>query len=107
MAGSSRGPRGAKGARGVKGPRGETGSRGLKGPRGYTGPIGLRGRVGKPGTKGPDGVVGPIRKDDVLEIVMTHFDDVYAQMEIQMKRMADIQRQVDELIAKRDRKRST
>jgi hypothetical protein len=38
---------------------------------------------------------------------MTHFDDVYAQMEIQMKRMADIQRQVDELIAKRDRKRST
>jgi hypothetical protein len=30
---------------------------------------------------------------------MTHFDDVYQQLNIQMKRMAQIQQQVDVLIA--------
>jgi hypothetical protein len=33
-------------------------------------------------------------------MVMTHFDDVYQQLNIQMKRMAQIQQQVDVLIAK-------
>jgi hypothetical protein len=31
---------------------------------------------------------------------MTHFDDVYQQLNIQMKRMAQIQQQVDVLVAK-------
>jgi hypothetical protein len=35
----------------------------------------------------------------VLDMVMTHFDDVYAQLNIQMKRMAQIQQQVDLLAA--------
>jgi hypothetical protein len=33
-------------------------------------------------------------------MVMTHFDDVYQQLNIQMKRIAQIQQQVDVLIAK-------
>jgi hypothetical protein len=32
-------------------------------------------------------------------MVMTHFDDVYQQLNIQMKRMAQIQAQVDVLVA--------
>jgi hypothetical protein len=36
----------------------------------------------------------------VLDMVMTHFDDVYQQLNIQMKRMAQIQQQVDLLTAR-------
>jgi hypothetical protein len=64
-----------------------------------TGPIGRRGLVGKPGTRGPVGVTGPAHKDDVLDKVMTHFDDVYRQLDIQMKRMGQIQAQLDMLAA--------
>jgi hypothetical protein len=32
-------------------------------------------------------------------MVMTHFDDVYQQLNIQMKRMAQLQQQVDVLVA--------
>ena len=84
-------PRGLKGKRGAKG---------AQGPRGMTGPIGRRGKLGKPGTRGPRGVTGPLHKDNVLNLVMKHFDDVYHQLNIQMKRMAQIQLQVDRLIAK-------
>jgi hypothetical protein len=85
-----------KGPHRNQGPRGR---RGPKGPRGETGPIGRRGKIGKPGSKGPKGLTGPLHKDNVLEMVMTHFDDVYQQLNIQMKRMAQIQAQVDQLIA--------
>ena len=80
--------------------RGLPGRRGPKGPRGLTGPIGRRGKIGKAGQCGPKGLIGPLHKDNVLDLVMTHFDDVYQQLNIQMKRMAQIQQQVDVLIAK-------
>jgi len=38
-------------------------------------------------------------------MVMTHFDDVYMQLNILVKRMAKIQQQVDLIAASRDRKR--
>ena len=85
------GPPGDQGPRGWPGP---------KGPRGPTGPIGRRGAIGKPGRKGPKGLRGPLHKDHVLDMVMTHFDDVYQQLNIQMKRMAQIQQQVDLLTAR-------
>ena len=78
------------------GPRGRRGS---PGPRGMTGPVGRRGKIGKPGKKGPKGLTGPLHKDNVLDMVMKHFDDVYQQLNIQMKRMAQIQVQVDRLLA--------
>jgi hypothetical protein len=40
----------------------------------------------------------------VLEMVMKHFDDVYQQLNIQMKRMAQIQQQVDLLVAQNTKK---
>jgi Collagen triple helix repeat (20 copies) len=97
-----RGPKGQKGERGPMGPkgkRGATGLRGSPGARGRTGSIGRRGKVGKPGQRGAKGLTGPLHQDDVFEKVMTHFDDVYQQMTIQTKRMAQLQHQVDVLIA--------
>jgi len=97
-----RGPKGRVGKRGPKGSvgkRGPKGHRGPEGPRGLTGPIGRRGSIGKPGTRGPKGVIGPARQDDVLDRVMTHFDDVYRQLNIQMTRMGQIQAQLDVLAA--------
>jgi hypothetical protein len=84
----------------LKGPRGKKGKRGVPGARGTTGPIGRRGEIGKPGHKGPKGLTGPLHKDSVLDMVMKHFDDVYQQLNIQMRRMAQMQQQVDLLDSK-------
>jgi hypothetical protein len=84
---------------GPQGKRGDTGARGPEGARGRTGPIGRRGKIGQAGPRGPKGLSGPLHKDNVLDMVMTHFDDVYAQLNILMKRMAQIQQQVDLLAA--------
>jgi hypothetical protein len=85
--------------RGPRGPKGERGKQGPEGARGPTGALGRRGKIGKPGRRGPKGLKGPLHKDNVLDMVMTHFDDVYMQLNIQMKRMAQIQQQVDLLTA--------
>ena len=82
------GPRGSRGPMGPQGKRGDNGARGAQGTRGRTGPIGRRGKIGKAGHTGAKGLTGPLHKDNVLDMVMTHFDDVYAQLNIQMKRMA-------------------
>ena len=64
-----------------------------------TGPIGRRGAIGKPGARGPEGLLGPAQQDDALDKVMTHFDDVYRQLNIQMTRIGQIQAQLDMLAA--------
>ena len=43
---------------------------------------------------------GPLNEDRVLDMIMTHFDDVYSQLNVQMKRIAQIQNQLDLLAAK-------
>jgi hypothetical protein len=96
---SKRGRQGPKGARGSRGPKGARGSRGPQGVRGPTGPIGRRGKIGKPGRKGPVGIEGPNQRNDILEKMETHFDDVYRQLEVQLKRMAQIQAELDILSA--------
>ena len=96
---SKRGRRGPKGARGSRGPKGARGARGPHGARGPTGPIGRRGKIGKPGREGPVGVQGANQRSDVLEKMEIHFDDVYRQLEVQMKRMAQIQAELDLLSA--------
>ncbi len=83
------------------GPRGKTGARGPQGARGLTGPTGRRGKMWAPGAKGSQGVKGPLHQDDVLDKIMTHFDDLNLQLAIQLKRIAQIQQQVDQLIAER------
>jgi hypothetical protein len=63
-----------------------------------TGAQGRRGDSGKPGPKGLRGLTGPLHKDDVLERVVTHFDDVYSQLTAHLKRIATMQVQIDGLI---------
>jgi hypothetical protein len=74
---------------------GATGPRGPKGVRGATGASGRRGETGKGGHKGARGPDGSLQKRDVLDTVVTHFDDVYQQLNAQMKRVVQMQRQVD------------
>ena len=61
--------------------------------------MGRRGSIGKAGARGPKGLTGPALQDAVLDKVMTHFDDVYRQLNIQTTRMAQIQAQLDLLAA--------
>ena len=80
---------------GQQGKTGATGPRGRRGTRGATGANGRRGAIGKLGHKGPRGFNGSRQKDDVLDRMETHFDDVYQQLNAQVKRIAQMQRQVD------------
>jgi hypothetical protein len=47
-----------------------------------------------PGPAGP-----PVKGNDVLEIVEKQIDDIHRDLEVQMKRIAQIQLQMDELRA--------
>jgi len=53
-----------------------------KNKTGATGAIWRRGKTGKPGPKGPKmrGLRGPLHKEDVLNAVVTNFDDVYREL---------------------------
>ncbi len=82
-----------------QGKKGATGRRGSQGARGATGAKGRRGDCGKPGPKGLRGLRGPLHGDDVLERVVTHFDDVYQQLSGHLKRIARMQLQLDGLTA--------
>jgi hypothetical protein len=82
------------------GTQGKTGARGPRGKRGETGMIGRRGHIGKPGEKGLNAVRAPLNKDDILNAVVSHFDDVYRQLNEQMRRMTKIQQQVHVLIGR-------
>jgi hypothetical protein len=88
------GSMGAQGKTGASGPRGRQGSRGATGPRG---------KIGKAGRNGLKGLNGPLHQDDLLNMVVTHFDDVYRQLNEHMKRIATLQALIDVLIAKATR----
>jgi hypothetical protein len=82
-----------------QGKTGATGRRGSQGARGVTGPKGRRGDSGKPGPKGLRGLRGPLHQDDVLERVVTHFDDVYQQLSGHLRRIGKMQCELDGLTA--------
>ena len=92
-----RGLRGIPGPPGPPGPRGEQGIRGERGSTGKTGPRGLTGARGKIGGRGLIGKAAPPLKKKLVEEVNDHIDDIYRELAVQMKRMAQIQQQVDEL----------
>ena len=84
-------------------PRGKTGATGPRGPRGARGacgPTGRRGEIGKLGPKGSKGLRARLHKDDILENVVTNFDDVYRQLSTQLRQIARLQQQVTVLIAR-------
>jgi hypothetical protein len=84
------GPRGATGARGKTGLRGRTGRRG---PRGVSGPKGTKGAIGAKGATGQE----PPRRKKLLDLVQTQIDRIDHELDVQLQRMAQIQREVDEL----------
>ena len=86
------------------GRQGKTGAAGPRGPRGARGVTGATGRHGDTGVRGPKGLKGPrspLHNRKVLETVVTHFEDVYHQLNVQMQLIAKIQHQLHDLIATR------
>lgn len=90
---------GRRGKRGAPGPRGPAGKAGKGGRAGATGQIGARGAKGAKGPKGSSGsnVKGRGR---LLASVERHIENIYGELTVQMKRLAKLQVQVDELRAK-------
>jgi hypothetical protein len=87
----------ARGSQGIPGPPGPRGERGPSGRRGERGPAGQR---GEPGHTGPRGKGTPSDRAAVLAEVNGHIEDIHRELDVQMKRMSQIQQQVDELRAK-------
>ncbi|MEO6238506.1 MAG: hypothetical protein ABIQ52_16030 [Vicinamibacterales bacterium] len=96
--------RGAKGSRGVPGrqgrtgPRGATGTglRGTTGARGHTGRRGVHGTKGEAGARGEKGAPEPFPQRFEITEVSRHIDGIYNQLALQLKRMAQIQGQLDD-----------
>ena len=98
-----RGLKGAQGAKGLRGPKGHLGPKGKggqggsQGPRGASGRTGRRGKPGRPGNVGAKGVTGLPQDSRVLDIMETYFADVYTQLDIQMRHLAQLQTQLEAL----------
>ena len=67
--------------------------------RGTTGAPGPRGKIGRPGPRGLKGATQHLRVKDVLDLLVTHFDDVYRELNLQMKKIAKMQDQLDVMAA--------
>ena len=83
-----------RGIPGPPGPPGKTGATGKTGARGATGKTGVRGLIGK-----PDKRTRKQRKTAIAQ-VNGHIEKIYKELDIQLKRMAQIQYEVDQLRAK-------
>ena len=90
QSGSRRGPRGIPGP---AGPSGEPGRVGATGPQGLRGERGAR---GAPGDTGTEPRTDPMQ---VLALVEGQIEDIYRELDGQLKRMAQLQLQVDEMRA--------
>ena len=83
-------------------PHGKSGGKGPRGPRGTrgaTGAAGPRGKTGKPGRRGLKGVTQHLRVKDVLDLLVTHFDDVYRELNLLTKTIAKMQDRLDVMSA--------
>jgi hypothetical protein len=89
-------PPGPAGPTGASGSRGATGARGAAGSKGITGARRERGEKG--GGGGAASFPAPVRQQ-LSEIELT-IEDIYQELDVQMKRMAQIQQQVDDLRGK-------
>ena len=93
---TSKGLRGKQGVPGPPGPAGPEGKAGKSGERGTTGAAGSRGAPGAPGPA----IAEPADRRRLARDINGHLEDIYGELNIQMKRMAQIQMQVDELRTK-------
>ena len=100
MAKLKQGARGERGIPGPPGPPGVSGSDGTRGLTGKAGPVGAAGHTGARGAKGATGPKAPATgkgRKRFIAAVDRHIENIYGELTVQMKRMARIQLQVDEL----------
>ena len=76
------------------------GPRGIPGPPGPAGPPGATGARGERGAAGKDGELGPSSRNgrrEILSLFEGQIEDIHTELAIQMKRMAQLQVQIDDL----------
>jgi Collagen triple helix repeat (20 copies) len=93
------GPRGKQGIPGPPGPTGKTGSVGITGHSGHTGQRGPQGVAGHRGPAGQDSVGGvlPSERRSLIASLHEQIDNIYNELDLQMKRMAQLQVQLDDV----------
>jgi len=101
------GPPGPPGPAGEPGAPGQRGAMGVTGPRGATGASGRRGATGAREAQGPTDTVGPPAginagrgQIKLIADVDRHITRIYHELDVQMKRTAQIQVELDDLRAK-------
>jgi hypothetical protein len=97
------GPRGARGVPGPPGPSGAVGKIGATGARGKTGRAGEQGERGARGKAGLTGIQGPVMtrsaRVELLSGVEGQIEEIRRDLVVQIKRMEQLQVQVDEVRA--------
>ena len=89
-----------------RGPRGKRGLKGKPGRSGKTGPTGHQGLKGAKGKRGPLGRSGTLVRSSnpaMLSGIHKQIENIYKELEIQMKRMAQVQAEVDDVREKLQR----
>lgn len=86
-----------RGPRGKRGPKGDTGRSGKAGP---TGLKGAKGKSGKRGALGRSGTIVRSLNPAMLSGIHKQIENVYNELEIQMKRMAQVQSEIDDVRSK-------
>jgi hypothetical protein len=101
------GKTGVRGKRGVPGPPGPAGPAGRHGATGQRGATGQTGATGARGDRGPTGAIGLSEgaitgrsRTKLIAEVDHHITRIYHQLDVQMKRTAQIQVELDDLRAK-------
>ncbi len=90
-----RGERGHRGERGIPGPPGPAGPPGERGERGLTGSS--TGKTGEQGAVGPRGETAAASDTNALAVVHDQIEHIHHELDVQMKRMAQLQAEVDEV----------
>jgi len=92
---------GKRGLRGIPGPPGPPGKAGRTGVTGKTGGRGEKGATGARGTRGTTGsrpgALAASDRMEILTIVQEQIEDIHRELNTQLKRMAQLQVQVDEV----------
>lgn len=97
--------RGARGERGIPGPPGPSGAVGKQGLVGATGATGSRGTTGATGARGPvgkTGTAGPLMSGNrltALAVVHDQIEHIYHELDVQVKRLGQLQADVDQVRA--------
>jgi hypothetical protein len=82
--------------RGESGILGPGGKRGPRGARGKTGAMGAAGATGPMGPAGPAGPVAPENHLNALAVIHDQVGHIHHELDVQMKRMAQLQMELDD-----------